>query len=150
MLLHGWGWDQAGLWSGNDFHVVARAAVGVSRHGPWCRNTEAGRELRLGRDTLFGVTTWGRQLSVTTWVGLLGLRPEIGVATGPNQLVSQHGLTCLGSRPKFGVATRPGHGRRPGVSTRPLVSRPARWPSEPSVRSSVWRHCWHARPLHRC
>ena len=66
-------WDQAGLWLGHDFHVVARAAVGVSRHGPWCRDMEDAREMMLGCDTLFGVSTW---------VGLLGLRPEIGVATG--------------------------------------------------------------------
>ena len=25
----GWGWDQAGLWSVHDFHVVVRAVVGV-------------------------------------------------------------------------------------------------------------------------
>ena len=65
-------WDQVGLWSGNDFHVVARAAVGVSRHGPWCYDMEAARELILGCDTLFGFSTW---------VDLLGLRPEIGVGT---------------------------------------------------------------------
>ena len=89
VLRHGWGWDQAGLWSRHDFHVVARVAVGVSQHGPWCRDTEAARELRLGHDTLFGVVTWDRQLSVATrllvsrhGLAFLVLRPEIGVAIG--------------------------------------------------------------------
>ena len=63
--------------------------MGVSRHGPWCRDTEAARELRLGHDILFGVATWDRQLSVATRflvsrdrLAFFVLRREIGVATG--------------------------------------------------------------------
>ena len=60
--------------------------------------------------------------------------------------MSRHGLACLESRPEFGVATQPGHGRGPGVSTLPLVSRPAMWACAPSARSSARQQ--HQRVRH--
>ena len=83
---HGWGWDQSGPWSGHDFHVVVREAVVVSQHDPWCRDTEAARELRLGRDTLFGVATWVGLFGVATRNWCRYRLGPIGVATWPDLL----------------------------------------------------------------